>query len=86
MTALRQRMLEDMQLRDLVPKTQEACVGAVAQLAKYCGKSAELLAEEEPRQYFLYLSNANRANRSTIVVALCGIKFLYSYTLERGSG
>jgi hypothetical protein len=27
-TALRQRMLEDMQLRDLAPKTQEACVGA----------------------------------------------------------
>ena len=83
MTALRQRMLEDMQLRDLAPKTQEAYVGAVAQLAKYYGKSPELLTEEELRQYFLYLSNAKRASRSTIVVALCGIKFLYSYTLRR---
>jgi integrase/recombinase XerD len=83
MTALRQRMLEDMQLRDLAPKTQEAYVGAVAQLAKYFGKSPELLTEEELRQYFLYLSNAKRASRSTIVVALCGIKFLYSYTLRR---
>ncbi len=43
MTVLRQRMLEDMQLRGLAPKTQEAYVGAVAQLAKYCGKSPELL-------------------------------------------
>jgi integrase/recombinase XerD len=83
MTALRQRMLEDMQLRDLAPKTQEAYVGAVAQLAKYFDKSPELLTEEELRQYFLYLSNAKRASRSTIVVALCGIKFLYSYTLRR---
>ena len=83
MTVLRQRMLEDMQLRDLAPKTQEAYVGAVAQLAKYFGKSPELLTEEELRQYFLYLSNAKRASRSTIVVALCGIKFLYSYTLRR---
>jgi len=76
-------MLEDMQLRDLAPKTQEAYVGAVAQLAKYYGKSPELLTEEELRQYFLYLSNAKRVSRSTIVVALCGIKFLYSYTLRR---
>ena len=66
MTALRQRMLEDMQLRDLAPKTQEAYVGTVAQLAKYFGKSPELLTEEELRQYFLYLSNAKRVSRSTI--------------------
>ena len=83
MTALRQRMLEDMQFRDLAPKTQEAYVGTVAQLAKYFGKSPELLTEEELRQYFLYMSNAKRASRSTIIVALCGIKFLYSYTLRR---
>jgi integrase/recombinase XerD len=83
MTVLRQRMLEDMQLRGLAPKTQEAYVGAVAQLAKYCGKSPELLSEEELRQYFLYLSRAKRAGRSTLVIALCGIKFLYRYTLHR---
>ena len=83
MTVLRQRMLEDMQLRDLAPKTQEAYVGAVAQLAKHCGKSPELLTEEELRQYFLHLSNSKHAARSTIVVALCGIKFLYRHTLRR---
>jgi site-specific recombinase XerD len=67
-------MLEDMQLRDLAPKTQEAYVGAVAQLAKHCGKSPESLTEEELRQYFLYLSNGKQASRSTMVVALCGIQ------------
>ena len=83
MTVLRQRMLEDLQLRGLAPKTQEAYVGAVAQLAKHCGKSPESLTEEELRQYFLYLSNGKQASRSTMVVALCGIKFLYRYTLRR---
>jgi len=67
----------------LAPKTQEAYVGAVAQLAKHCGKSPESLTEEELRQYFLYLSNGKQASRSTMVVALCGIKFLYRYTLRR---
>ena len=61
MTALRQRMLEDMQLRDLAPKTQEAYVGAVAQLAKYCGKSPELLTEEELRLNWKRRSPRSRA-------------------------
>ena len=42
-----------------------------------------MLTEEELRQYFLYLSRDKRASRSTLVIALCGIKFLYRYTLRR---
>ena len=40
MTVLRQRMIEDMQLRGLAARTQEAYVAAVEQLAKYYHKSA----------------------------------------------
>jgi hypothetical protein len=35
MSELRQRMLEDMQLRGLVEKTQQAYIRAVRQLAEY---------------------------------------------------
>lgn len=38
MTMLRQRMIEDMQLRGLAPRTQEAYVAAVEQLANYYHK------------------------------------------------
>ena len=37
MTPLRQRMVEDMQLRDLSEKTQEAYVRAARQLAEHYG-------------------------------------------------
>jgi len=43
-------MIEDMQLRGLAARTQEAYLGAVQQLAKHYGKSPDLLTEEELRQ------------------------------------
>jgi hypothetical protein len=50
MTALRQRMVEDMQLRGLSPKTQEGYLRAVRQLAEYCQKSPDKIDEEDLRQ------------------------------------
>lgn len=83
MTPLRQRMIEDMQLRGLSKRTQEAYVRAVRQLAEYYNKSPEQITEEELRQYFLYLQNVKQVSRSSCIIALCGIKFLYQYTLHR---
>jgi integrase/recombinase XerD len=82
-TMLRQRMIEDLQLRGLAPRTQEAYVAAVEQLAKYYHKPPDEVSEEELRQYLLYLQNEKRVSASTMTVALCGIKFLYQYTLQR---
>lgn len=83
MTLLRQRMIEDMQLRGLSERTQESYVRAVRQLAEYYSKSPDQLSEEELRQYFLYLKNEKQAARNTCTLALCGIKFFYEHTLQR---
>ncbi len=69
MTPLRQRMLEDMQLRGLSPKTQHAYLHAVHQLAEHYHKSPAQITEEELRQYFLSLRNEKRVSRSTSTVA-----------------
>lgn len=83
MTPLRQRMLEDMQLRGLAPKTQESYLRAVRQLAEHYAKSPDQISEEELRDYFLYLKNEKKASRSACTVALCGIKFFFEQTLQR---
>ena len=83
MTVLRQKMVEDMQLRGLSIRTQETYAQAVCQLAKYYHKSPDQISEEELRQYFLYLKNVRRVSRNTCTIALCGIKFLYVHTLKR---
>jgi site-specific recombinase XerD len=76
-------MVEDMQLRGLSEKTQEAYVGAVRQLAEHYGKSPQHIGDEELRQYFLHLTNVKQVSPSTIRVALYGIKFLFQHTLRK---
>ncbi len=83
MSPLQQRMLEDMQLRGLSARTQEAYARAVWQLAQYYRRRPDQLSDEELRQYFLYLTNEKKIARPTATIALCGIKFFYEQTLQQ---
>ena len=82
MTPLRQRMLEDMQLKGLSARTQECYVAAVRQLAEHYRVSPASLTDEQLRQYFLYLTNEKKVARTTATIALCAIRFLYEQTLK----
>ena len=83
MSPLQQRMLEDMQLRGLSARTQEAYARAVWQLAQHYRRSPDQLSDEDLRQYFLYLANEKKIARPTATIALCGIKFFYEQTLRQ---
>jgi integrase/recombinase XerD len=83
MTVLKQRMLEDMQLRGLAKKTQAGYLRAVRQLAEHCKKPPDKIDEEDLRQYFLYLTNVKKASRSTWRITLSGIKFFYEHTIRK---
>ena len=72
-----------MQLKGLAVRTQEAYVNAVLQLSRRFKKSPDNIAEEELREYFLYLKNEKQVADSTFSIGLCGIKFFYEHTLER---
>ena len=82
-TPLRRRMAEDMEMRGLAAKTRASYLRSVSRLAKYCGKSPETLSEEELRRYFVHLACERKLSRSTVRIALCGIKFLFATTLRR---
>jgi|GEM_PF-2888918 len=83
MSPLRQRMLEDMQLRGLSARTQEAYTRAVAQLARHYQRSPEQLGDEDLREYFLHLTKEKKLARPTVTIALCGLKFFYEQTLKQ---
>jgi site-specific recombinase XerD len=83
MTPLRKLMTEDLQLRGYSDRTVEAYVRAVAQLARFYGRSPDQLTEEEVRQYFLHLGTVRKVAHATLTIALCGIKFFYEQTLGR---
>jgi len=82
-TPLRQRMIEDLQLRGMSERTQELYVRAVRQLAEHYHKSPDQITEEELRDYFLYIKNIKHYSRSASTIALCGIKFFYAQTRKR---
>jgi integrase/recombinase XerD len=83
MSELRKRMIECLQLRGLAERTQEAYTRAVRQLAAHYHKSPDQISEAELRQYFLYLKNVKHYSRTTMTVAICGIRFFYEQTLNR---
>ena len=83
MTPLRQRMLDDLQLRGFSPRTQEAYLRAVRQLAAHFRRPPDQLGEDDLRQYFLHLTQVRHFARASFTIALCGIKFFYERTLSR---
>src|SRR3954469_20225060 len=82
MTPLRQRMLDDMQLRNFSPRTQYLYIYHVVKFAKYFGKSPELLGPEEIRAYQLHLVNELHASWSTLNLCVAALRFLYQVTLH----
>jgi integrase/recombinase XerD len=83
MTALRRRMLEDLQLRGLAPRTQQCYLEAVTHLTQYDRRAPDQIRAEELRQYFLFLINDKKVAESTLRVHLYGIRFFYERTLKR---
>jgi len=83
MTPLRQRMIEDMQVRNLAPLTQACYVQQVSLFARHFGKSPEVLGPEEIRSYQVYLTKEKKLAPGSIVIAVSALRFLYKVTLHR---
>ena len=84
MTSLRQRMIEDMQVRNLSPHTQRPYLQYISQFAHHFHKSPDLLGPVEIRAFQLYLTRDRQLAASSIGVAVAAIRFLYKVTLQRG--
>jgi len=82
-SALRCRMIEDMQLRSFSVRTQDSYVRSVLGLACHYHRSPDQITEEEIRGYFVHLTCKRKLARPTVTIALCGIKFFYERTLKR---
>jgi integrase/recombinase XerD len=83
MTPLRQRMLEDMRVRNLSPHTQRAYTENVARFARHFGRSPAELGPEEIRTYQVYLVDERHLAPSSLEIAVCALRFLYTVTLKR---
>jgi integrase/recombinase XerD len=80
---LRQRMIEDMTVRNFAANTQVSYVRQVSLFARHFDKPPEQLGPEEIRAYQIYLAEEKKVSVGTRIVAVSALRFLYAVTLRR---
>jgi integrase/recombinase XerD len=79
---LRQRMIDDMNMRQLSPKTQIGYIRAVAKLVNYLKHTPAQTTSEALRQFQIALAEQGTSNIA-INATLSSLQFLYCKTLNR---
>src|SRR6185295_13728373 len=82
-TPLRRRMIDDMRMRKLEHKTQQAYIRAVCKLAVYLRRSPDTATVEDLRRYQLHLVDRGTSPVS-LNAAIAGLKFFFEVTLGDG--
>jgi len=83
MTTLRQQFNRELVIRGMSPKTQDAYVRAVRDLARHYHKTPDLVSDEEIKDYLLYLVQAKHLAPSSVNVAVSGLRCFYDLVLHR---
>ena len=79
---LRQRMIEDMRLRELGEKTQSGYIRGVKNFTRYLGRSPDTATAEDLRRYQLQLAEQG-VSRISINAAVTALRFFCDVTLGR---
>jgi integrase/recombinase XerD len=83
MSELRKRFTEDLRLRGHSPKTIDAYVAAVRDLARHTGRSPDGLDEKDVRRYFIDLRERRKLSESSIRQRKYGLRLFYDMTMGR---
>ncbi len=81
MGILRDRMIEEMTLRNFAPTTQKAYVYSVIRLAKHYKRPPDQLDKEQIRSYLLHLTTERKLSPNTMTTMTAGLRFFYNETL-----
>ena len=69
MTPLRQRVLDDMRMRNLSPNTQDAYLRAIAAFAQHFGRSPDRLDATHVREYLLLIIRRKKSWQRPVMIA-----------------
>ncbi len=84
MTPLRERMLQDMEIRNLSRNTQLSYLQQVSSFANYFHTSPEVLGPEQIRAYQVYVTTERKLAPGSVSIIVSALRFLYKVTLKRG--
>ena len=80
------RMLRDMQIRGLSPRTQETYLACVRQFVRYVRRAPDQITAEDIHRYQAYLTNDRQVSSSYFNQSVSAIKYFYRVTLPRPWG
>lgn len=83
MTPLREKMLNDLRLRNLAENTHKSYLQSVTGLARYYRRSPDQLSVQEVQDYLLYLSQERHLSWKSCNTIRHGLRFFYQITLDR---
>src|SRR5262245_3506353 len=82
MSPLRRRMIEDMTIRKLAPKTQQGYIRTIKTFAAFLGRSPDTASPEEMRRFQLHLAE-NGAQAPILNHTVSALRFFFRVTLRR---
>ena len=82
MSPLRRRMIEDMAIRKLAPKTQQGYIRTIKDFAVFLGRSPDTASFEDVRRFQLHLA-AKGANIPILNHTVAALRFFFRITLRR---
>ncbi len=80
MTPLRQRMSDDLHLRNYSDRTVKAYLRCVRNFALHFGKSPDELGPAHIREYQLYLVKQKQCSWAVFNQTVCALRFFYNTT------
>ena len=83
MTPLRQKLIDEIQLRGFSPNTQDSYVRSVAGLAQFYKRSPDQIVDDEIKTYLLHLLRVRQLAVSSIIVAVSALRFFFGQVLHR---
>jgi integrase/recombinase XerD len=83
MTPLRQRLIDELDLRGLAASTKTNYVHHVAQLAEHYNRSPDRITDPEIKSFLLFLLRVRKLAVSTLIVAVSALRFFYGTVLGR---
>jgi integrase/recombinase XerD len=82
MSPLRRRMIEDMTIRKLAPKTQQGYIRTIKNFAVFLGRSPDTASFEDVRRFQLQLAESG-ADTPTLNHTVSALRFFFRVTLKQ---
>ncbi len=83
MTPLRQKLIDEIQLRGFSPHTQDSYVRWVTGLARFHHRSPDQIVDGEIKAYLLHLLRIRKLAVSSLIVAVSALRFFFGQVLHR---